>query len=109
MVESDFWTMERLPAKLFYLVEPLTKISDMMTLSSSLDLKLDLFRVVSVVELMFNSSIQLMIGSCSSSSMVLVQTALVAAILRGGDRVGEVALVGGNFAGELVMFLFMVK
>jgi hypothetical protein len=32
MVESDFWTMERLPAKLFYLVEPLTKISDTMTL-----------------------------------------------------------------------------
>jgi hypothetical protein len=32
MVTSNFWMMERLPTKLFYLVEPLTKISDMMTL-----------------------------------------------------------------------------
>jgi hypothetical protein len=33
MVKLDFRTMERLPTKLvFYLVEPLTKISDMMTL-----------------------------------------------------------------------------
>jgi hypothetical protein len=31
MVESDFRTMERLPAKLFYLVERLIKISDKMT------------------------------------------------------------------------------
>jgi hypothetical protein len=28
MVNSDFRMMERLPAKLFYLVEPLTKIND---------------------------------------------------------------------------------